>query len=119
LVYEVEGNLLNAIKHRENEIRLIQRLHEISLHTPSKDFVLERYDYSDLSDRLDLLAVLYHEVGDLDKAISVLHESKRLCTSNRIRFDGEDLLHDYLSVKREVARQHADFGNSERRRKLA
>jgi hypothetical protein len=50
-------------------------LHRISINTPGRDFVLRAYDYSDLSDRLDLLAILYHDVGDVRKAIRVLKES--------------------------------------------
>src|SRR5262245_21857138 len=100
LIAEVRGDPGEAIKQREKEIRLIQRLHKISLATPSRGFVLHRYDFSDLSDRLDLLAGLYHDAGNLEKALQVLRRSKRLCKSHAIPFDGEDLLQEYTSEQK-------------------
>ncbi|HEX7378938.1 MAG TPA: hypothetical protein VF278_17590 [Pirellulales bacterium] len=42
---------------------------------------------------------LIHEAkGDLDKAIEVLRESKRLCESHGIVFDGEEVLDEYSTV---------------------
>lgn len=96
LLHEAKGDLPKAIERRENEIRLIQRLHEISRNTPHEEIVLKQYGYDDLSDRLDLLAVLYHEIGKLDKAISTLHESKQICQLHGVKFDGEDILQEYL-----------------------
>jgi len=100
LICESNNDLPGAIKHRKNEIRLIRRLREISIGTPTEEYVLNGYGYDDLSDRLDLLAVLYHDNGDLDKAIATLHESKQLCHEHGIDFDGADLLRDYLEVRR-------------------
>lgn len=100
LLYEAKGNLSKAIEYRENEIRLIRRLHHIARNTPSEPG-LDGYGYDDLSDRLDLLAVLYHNRGDLDKAIRTLQESKQLCEKHRVKFDAEDLLRDYLQEKYE------------------
>jgi tetratricopeptide (TPR) repeat protein len=113
LLWEVKGNLPKAIKYRESEIKLIKRLWEISLGTPGEDIAFERYDASDLSDRLDLLATLYHDAGNLDKAISILRESERFCKAHRIRFDGQDLLRDYLAEKKRL-RVH---GNSHAKRR--
>lgn len=96
LVCEAKGDLPNAIKHRENEIRLIRRLHEISQNTATKDFVLGQYDYRDLCDRLDLLAILYHDSGDLNRAIRTLEESKQLCANHELTFDSENVLREYL-----------------------
>lgn len=98
LIREVQGDLAGAIAHREREIELIKRLHRISVNTPGRDFALRGYDYSDWSDRLDLLAILYHDAGNLQKAIQVLKESQRLCQRHGIPFDGKDLLRDYLAV---------------------
>jgi hypothetical protein len=103
LICEGRGDFPEAIRHRENEIRLIKRLQAISRGTPGWDYVRHDYDYSDLSDRLDLLAMLYHDSGDLDRAIHTLRESKRLCEAHGIRFDGRDLLRDYLSEKKALA----------------
>jgi hypothetical protein len=102
LVCEAKGDLENAIKHRENEIRLIRRLHLISQNTPDAKYVFDQYDYTDLSDRLDLLAMLYHDGGDLNKAISTLLESKHYCQEHGIGFDGEDILREYLGGRKHV-----------------
>jgi len=99
LLWEVRGNLRKAIHYREHEIKLIKKLRQRSVGTPGAAIVLKRYDPSDLGDRLDLLAILYHDAGELDRAISVLHESQRLCEEHGIRFDGKDLLRDYLAEK--------------------
>jgi DNA polymerase III delta prime subunit len=100
LIYELRGDPLKAIRHRENEVRSIKRLHEIAGKTSNRGFVLSRYGYSDLSDRLDLLAILYHDNGDLDRAIQTLQESRQLCQQHGIVFDGQDLLQEYLHDKR-------------------
>jgi hypothetical protein len=100
LIAEVRGNLAEAIEQREKEIRLIRRLHNISLDTPGRDFVLRRYDLSDVSDRMDLLAMLYHDAGNLDKALQILRRSKRLCQSHGIPFDGADLLEEYTAEQK-------------------
>src|SRR5258707_9827365 len=50
----------------------------------------------DLSDRLDLLAMLYRDSGNLSKAISALEESKRLCDEHGVKFDGYDILEEYM-----------------------
>jgi tetratricopeptide (TPR) repeat protein len=97
LLCEVQGDLMGAIAYREHEIELIKRLHRISVNTPGRDIILREYDYSDLSDRLDMLAILYHDAGDIAKAIQVLKESRRLCKRHGIPFDGADLLRDYLA----------------------
>ena len=100
LICEAKGDLAGAIEHRENEVRLIKRLHEISRGTPQQDTVFRLYGYDDLSDRLDLLAVLYYNNGNLDKALSTIHESKRLCEKHGVKFDGEDILQEYLEEKK-------------------
>ncbi len=110
LVCEAKGDLANAIKHRENEIRLIRRLHKISQDTPSADFVFSQYDYAGLSDRLDLLAMLYRDKGNLDKAIRILHESKQLCENHGIDFDGDDILQEYLREKKSNSAIHHPDG---------
>lgn len=102
LLHEVKGDLAKAIEHRENEIRLIRRLHQVSRNTPGDQPALDGYGYDDLSDRLDLLAVLYYRRGDLDKAIRTLQESKQLCEKHGAKFDGVDLLRDYLQEKRDL-----------------
>jgi len=107
LVSEARGDLASAIKHRENEVRLIRRLLKISRNKPGEKYVFGQYDYSDLSDRLDLLAMLYHAAGRLDKAIRTLEESKRLCDDHDIKFDGEDILQEYLQERPRKVRHQA------------
>jgi hypothetical protein len=100
LAREAKKDYSGAIAHRENEIRLIRRLHKVSRGMPYEKAMLEDYSYDDLSDRLDLLATLYDSSGHLDKAIKTLKESKKLCDTHGVRFDGEDLLQEYLEEKR-------------------
>ena len=116
LVYETKGDLPKAIKHRENEICLIRRLHELSRNARHEHAALIDYGFDDLSDRLDLLATLYHAAGQLDKAIATLKESKRLCEKEGIAFDGEDLMRESReekgsSVDRRVAAHRTCLDN--------
>src|SRR5262245_52941725 len=99
LVYEANGNLTEAIKHRENEIRLIRELYAESKGQPYEKIALEGYDISDLIDRINLLAVLYHDSGDVDKAITLLRGSRSLCIRHAIPFDAEDTLAEYLKER--------------------
>jgi hypothetical protein len=105
LVSECKGELNGAIKHRENEIRLMKRLLQISLKAPDPKAILKHYDYSDLSDRLDLLAILHHDAGNLEQALKVLRQSKLLCEHHGIPFDGKDLLEHYLAEKGSASQQ--------------
>jgi hypothetical protein len=60
LIWEARGDLAKAIKHRRNEIRLRKRLLSLAENDPHRDLLLGMYGYDDLSERLDLLAVLLH-----------------------------------------------------------
>lgn len=95
LIAEVRGDLAKAIRHRQHEISLIRRLHEISIGELTEEVIFQVYGYEELSDRLDLLATLYHGAGKLDRAIAVLEESKALCEEHGVNFDGFDLLIEY------------------------
>ncbi len=92
LIAELRGNLVEAIHSREAEIRKILELHALTINTPAWEHVSRQYDFSDVSDRLDLLAILYDQQGELDRAIAVLMESQGYCESRKIRFDGQALL---------------------------
>jgi hypothetical protein len=96
LICEARGDRVGAIKHRQNEIGLMKRLQEISRHTTQEKVVFRLYGYGDLSDRLYLLAALYHDSGKLGKAIETLEESRDLCATHGIAFDGDDMLQEYL-----------------------
>lgn len=88
LLYEAQGDLRSAIRHRKNEVRLIKRL------LSSKPRVHD-YGPGDLVDRLMLLGILYHDSGLIHQAIAALREAKRICQSHRIKFDADDLLKEY------------------------
>jgi hypothetical protein len=91
--------LKKAIEHREREIELILRLWKISEPTPARVHDLPGYGVDSLCDRLELLAILNHDLGNLDRAIVRLVESQRLCGSASLPFDGDDLLKDYLDER--------------------
>lgn len=99
VLHELRNDLPAAITHREREIELILKLWEVSANTPGMSVALKKYGVSDLADRYDLLAILYHDAGDLDRAIVTLMRSKWLCESLKVPFDGDDLLQDYLYEK--------------------
>ena len=100
LIAEARGDLAEAIRRRESEIDKIRRLHGLAENKPGWDYVLRQYDYGDLSDRLDILASLYAEQADLDRAVELLHESKQFCESHQVPFDGQDLLDEYEQARR-------------------
>ncbi len=104
LVCEAREDLANAVKHREQEISLIRKAHELAEGTNDQQFVLSQYNYADLSERLDILAMLHRRGGNLKKAISTLEQSKQLCEAHGIRFDGDELLREYQGAKRSVAK---------------
>lgn len=99
IIAELRGDMVQAIRSREAEIRKILELHSTTRHTPHWEFVSRRYDDGDVSDRLDLLAVLYDEHGDTPRAIATLRESKHYCEQHGIPFDGQDVL-DELQAER-------------------
>jgi hypothetical protein len=88
ILAEVEGDLHAAIRYRKKEIALLRRLQQL---IPPAE-VMPGPD--DISDRLDLMAILYWNLGDLAQAERILEESKQLCESSGIKFDGKDLLRD-------------------------
>lgn len=100
LIYETRSDIPKAIKYRESEIRLMRRLHDLCRDSANDSLALQDRGFGDLSDRLDLLATLYHASGNLDRAIALLRESKRLCEEHGIEFDGDDLLDEYSTEKR-------------------
>jgi tetratricopeptide (TPR) repeat protein len=105
LVHEARGNLAKAIKHRLQAIRLIRRLHRLSQDSAQADFVFRQYSYADLRDELESLAILYHDIGDLNRAISTLQASEQLCRDHRLKSAAGDLLKDYLEESRGISEQ--------------
>jgi hypothetical protein len=100
LLAELRGDLTAAICNRESEIRKIFELHSMATDMATRDYVFRKYDYSDISDRLDLLATLFANQGDLDRAISTLQESRQFCESHRVPFDGQDMLDEFEESRR-------------------
>jgi tetratricopeptide (TPR) repeat protein len=99
LVHELKGDLTAAITARENQIRLIRRLWEASKQSPVREAALAGYGPADLSDRLDLLAILYRDAGRLEEALAALQESKRVSEAAGVPFDGADLLEEFQAEK--------------------
>ena len=95
LVAEVRGDLAEAIHSREGEVRKILELHSMTRGTPNWHYALRQYGYGDVSDRLDLLAILHAERGDLRRAVATLRESRAYCQSHQVAFDGKSLLAEY------------------------
>ena len=105
LVSELRGDLATAIEYRRNQVRLILKLWRITEHDPAevREFALKYYGPADLRDRFDLLAILYHDAGQLKKAVKTLWQSRELCELHGVKFDGKDLLRDYLEEYRAKA----------------
>jgi hypothetical protein len=101
LIAEVRGELPKAIRHREREIELIRRVQQLAAGTRDEEYIMRLHGYDDLSDRIDLLATLYHEAGKTKRAIALLEESRAICDAHGLPFDGDDLYEEY---RREVTR---------------
>jgi hypothetical protein len=102
LIYEAKKDLPKAIYHREEEIKRIKQLWKSAAHAGNRDLIFESYGPPDLSDRLDLLAILWRDAGNEQKGIRLLRESQRLCEEHGIPFDGEDLLQEFTAEEGEV-----------------
>jgi hypothetical protein len=98
IIADLQGNLEEAIRHRRSEIGKIQALHRATWGTSAWDYAFRQYDYGDLSDRLDLLAILYADQGEWERAVETLEESRRFCEANNIEFDGRDLLEEFRHI---------------------
>ncbi len=108
LLHEVREEWERATEHRENEIRLIKKLQQAAERETDetlRNALLQGYDISDLSDRMDLLSLAYRHMGEPDKAMEILCESRRLCDENGLEFDGQDILDDILSEKSEIGQK--------------
>jgi hypothetical protein len=103
IIADLRGNLAAAIQSREAEIRKILELQTRTLNTPHWSFISQHYGFSDVSDRLDLLAILYDQSGELDRAIATLQESKDYCALHSIEFDAQDLLTELLQSRSAAA----------------
>jgi len=93
LIAEVAGDLWSAIRARQRELELIDLLAA----SDAPDEV--KYAADDVSDRMDLLAGLYWDAGDLKAAEETLLASKRYCAEHHIPFDGRDMLRELKQDK--------------------
>ena len=59
LIHEADGSLTKAIRHREEEIAMIHRLHRLELLNSTGDYALQNYRKKDLKDRERRLKILY------------------------------------------------------------
>jgi len=59
LINEADGSIEKAIKHREQEIAKIRRLHELETINPTGGYALQNYRKKDLRDRERRLKALY------------------------------------------------------------
>jgi hypothetical protein len=83
---ELAGDLWSAIQAREREIHLIRQLLQSDAPPAAQ------LPPAELSDRLDLLAILYWHAGNLVPAREVLQDSQNWCAEKGIPFDGQELL---------------------------
>jgi len=95
LIAESRGEVGEAIRCREREIRKILELHNLAASGPEREYVLKKFDHTDVSDRFDILSTLYADSGDLRQAVETLRDSKSYCKAHDVPFDGDDLLQEY------------------------
>jgi len=98
LIAEANGDLKVAIRHRENVVGLIRKLHAISAGKPGEDYVLNQYGHADLRDEMGLLADLYLEVGRVTDGVAVLKQAREYCRKHLLEFEDERVLAEYLAV---------------------
>jgi hypothetical protein len=97
LIAEAAGDLWTAIRARERELELIDKFAKSG--APAE----VQYAADEVSDRMDLLAGLYWESGNLSKAEEILRASKQFCALHRIAFDGQEMLRE-LKVEQRALR---------------
>ena len=109
LTAEVRGDLLAAIRHRRRATNLITRL--LMGNYPFQD-----YDWSDVRDSLNLLALLYDEAGDSKSALKVLDESEQICRTHGVEFDAGDLADEIRTSPQQPAGARKRGGKGFRKR---
>jgi len=88
LVAEMDGDLEEAIHYREKEIGVLRE------HIAKGILVTPGLRPDEFSDRLDLLASNYMDVGRYGEAMAMLNESEAFCKEHGIPFDGKDVRAD-------------------------
>ena len=82
VIAEVDGDYPSAVAYRVRELRMLDRL------ARSGQLPTVGLTWSDLADRLDLLAIAYQNAGQLDRAWAAIERSERLCTEHDLEFEG-------------------------------
>ena len=85
---QARGQMREAIRYRKSEIRLRKRLLKMQP-------LIHGYKPDNLADSLDMLAMLYHDVGNIKRAIAILLESRSVSENAGIPFAGKKLLMDF------------------------
>lgn len=100
LVHELKGNLRKAIEYRKSEIRLMKRLLAARSREEKAGAGGRHYwpdDYSDLADRLALLAMLYTRAGDTKSAVASIKAAARLAETHGFVLESQELFDDLVS----------------------
>ncbi len=93
VIAEVDGDIEGAIRHRLREIRMFDRLIKAGRLSTA------RLGMDEYADRLDLLAALYLDAGQLDLAEKTIRRSEAVCRGAGIPFDGKDIKADIERAK--------------------
>lgn len=101
LIAELDGDWPAALQHRLREVATVKRLLDES---DAETLRVIRMGPDDYSDRLDLLALNYLDLGRYDDALAALAESEAFCKEHGIPFDGKDIRAD---VRRAMRRKKA------------
>jgi hypothetical protein len=96
LIAEMDGDLEETIRYREKELAILR--HHIDKGILSRSGL----EADDFSDRLDMLASDYLDVGRYEDALAALAESEDFCKVHGIPFDGKSIRDD---VKRAMRRK--------------
>jgi len=92
LIYDIRGDLDNAIAHRRNEIEVISSALD-GAHGKRPTHLNPGSDtYQDLVDRLMLLALLYRDQGNDDSARASLHQARDIAAKHHFEFEYQDVL---------------------------
>jgi hypothetical protein len=97
LLYELDGKLRAAIRHRRREIELMARA-LARAKARGEPRTTDWDTYEDLADRHVLLAMLHDEAGATDEGVESLRTAQRLARAHGFRFDAGDLLRRYERV---------------------
>ena len=82
---ELDGDLVEAIQFRKRELVAMDRL------IAKRQLEAASLDFSDYADRLDLMANLSFDLGDLDAAEEAIGQSLAFCRKHGVKFDGKDI----------------------------